>query len=187
LDVAEVDHIQDLLAIARQSDRVELVTLADAVGDYLQQQEGRLLDPEPSLRRRLIQWLDEAGQRIGRRRHRALALGVLIVWIIKVAGDTMAAFQGASLASQLRRWRLPLIVFQVAVGLMMLVAIVLWVLRKDRAGLRFSLAGFLISLVALQLLYFYISQFAAVTDALLQLVFLQILLAYRRWYLRDSN
>jgi len=40
-------------------------------------------------------------------------------------------------------------------------------------------------LVALQTLYFYLSQFAAITATLLQLAFLQILLTYRRWYLSE--
>jgi hypothetical protein len=42
-------------------------------------------------------------------------------------------------------------------------------------------------LVALQTLYFYLSQFSAITATLLQLVFLLALLAYRRWYLRDHS
>jgi len=49
-----------------------------------------------------------------------------------------------------------------------------------------GVGGYLLSLVALRLLYFYLSQFSAITATLLQLTILQILFAYRRWYLHDS-
>jgi hypothetical protein len=38
-------------------------------------------------------------------------------------------------------------------------------------------------LVSFQMLYFYLSQFSAIIATLLQLAFLLIMLAYRRWYL----
>ena len=42
-------------------------------------------------------------------------------------------------------------------------------------------------LVGLQTLYFYLSQFSALTTSLIQFVFLLILLAYRRWYFNDDR
>ena len=50
-----------------------------------------------------------------------------------------------------------------------------------------DLTRFLTSLVALQLLYFYISQFMAITVTLLQLAILLVIFAYRRWYLKDES
>lgn len=64
----------------------------------------------------------------------------------------------------------------------MLVAVLAWFTKNEERGLKFGVSAFLVSLVALQLHYFYISQFAAITTTLLQLVFLLILLSYRRWY-----
>jgi hypothetical protein len=46
-----------------------------------------------------------------------------------------------------------------------------------------GVGGYLLSLVALQLLYFYLSQFSAITATLLQLAILQNLFAYHRWHL----
>ena len=66
---------------------------------------------------------------------------------------------------------------------LMIVAVIAWLIGNEELGMKFALFGFLLSLVALQSLYFYLSQFAAVTMTLIQLVFLLILLAYRRWYL----
>jgi hypothetical protein len=93
------------------------------------------------------------------------------------------ALGGANLDSQVLQWRGALIVIQVAVGGLMIVAALAWLNRNEERGLKFAVFGFLLSLVALQTLYFYLSQFAAITATLLQLAFLQILLAYRRWYL----
>jgi hypothetical protein len=42
----------------------------------------------------------------------------------------------------------------------------------------------MISLVALQLLYFNISQFSAITAILLQLVLSHEMFSYQRWYIR---
>jgi presenilin-like A22 family membrane protease len=57
----------------------------------------------------------------------------------------------------------------------------------DERGLRLAVLGFAVSLVAFQLLYFYLSQFSAIASTLLELAILQILFAYRRWYLADSR
>ena len=65
----------------------------------------------------------------------------------------------------------------------MIVALLFWLAGSEELGLRLAVSGFLLSLVALQTLYFYLSQFSAITATLLQLAFLLILLAYRRWYL----
>jgi presenilin-like A22 family membrane protease len=67
----------------------------------------------------------------------------------------------------------------------MFVALIAWFARKEDFGLKLAISGFLLSLVAFQTLYFYLSQFSAITATLLQLAFLLILLAYRRWYLSD--
>ena len=80
-----------------------------------------------------------------------------------------------------------LIAIQVVIGGLMIVAVHAWITRNEERGLKFAVCGFLLSLVALQTLYFYLSQFSAITATLLQFTFLQILLAYRRWYLNDSN
>jgi hypothetical protein len=69
----------------------------------------------------------------------------------------------------------------------MVIALILWLLGKEDQGLNFAVGGFLLALVALQTFYFYISQFSAITATLLQLVFLQILLTYRRWYLATND
>jgi hypothetical protein len=93
----------------------------------------------------------------------------------------------ATIDSQVLQWRGVLIGIQGLIGGLMIFALFTWLSKNEERGLNFAAGGFLLSLVALQILYFYLSQFSAITATLLQLAFLQILLAYRRWYLHNNR
>ena len=158
--------------------------MADAVCDYLQQEKGHLAAAEPDFWKRTAMRVDSTGLRLGRGLHRTLISIILILWLIFVIGFIAVLVQGGVyLDSQVLQWRGALIVIQVAIGILMIVALIAWLTRNEELGLNFVVAGFLLSLVALQTLYFYLSQFSALTTTLLQLIFLLVLLAYRRWYL----
>lgn len=130
--------------------------------------------------------IDALGQRVGRRTHRNIISGLLVLWVALVIGYMFVLVQGnPTIDIQVLQWRNVLIGIQVLIGIMMVIALLVWLAGKEESGLKFAVGGFLLSLVALQTLYFYISQFSAITVTLLQLAFLQILFAYRRWYLGD--
>ena len=186
LDTEEADQIKVHLAIARQSDRAEIVSLADAIGDYVQSVEQHLPAAKPNPWRRFVHWVDSLGQRLGRRAHRAIVSGLLVLWVAFVVGYIVTMLSGTDLDSHIVQWRVPLIAIQSAVGALMIVAVIAWLRRNEERGLTFAVNGFLLSLVALQLLYFYLTQFAAISATLIQLAFLQVLYAYRRWYLRGQ-
>ena len=186
LDMGEAAVIEAQLTLAKQSAREEIVSLASALGDYLEKEKGNLPAVEPGIWRRTASRLKEVGLRLGRRRHRGLISAIMILWLILVVGYIIILAQGgASLDEQVLQWSGVLIGIQTAIGGLMLVAVLAWFTRKEDNGLKFGSTGFLLSLVGLQLHYFYISQFSAITATLLQFAFLQILLAYRRWYLSD--
>ena len=186
LDKAEAAQIEAQLAIARQSERTEMVALANVIGTYLQREKGHLPAAKPDVWKRIVTWMDGMGARLGRRMHRAIISVLLIVWVAFVIGYIAVLVQGGpSLSSQVVQWRDVLITIQVVIGGLMIFAFIAWLAKHEERGLRFAVGGFLFSLVSLQTLYFYISQFSAITAALLQLACLQILLAYDRWYLRD--
>jgi hypothetical protein len=186
LDTEEAAQIRDYLAVARYSGRDEIVSLADAIGDYVQSVEQHLIPVKPNLWRRFVRWVDTLGRRLGRRAHRAIVSGLLVLWVAFVIGYIVTMAIGTDLDSQILRWRVPLIAIQGAVGGLMVIAVIAWLRRNEERGLTFAVNGFLLSLVALQLLYFYLTQFAAITATLVQLAFLQVLYAYRRWYLRGQ-
>jgi len=188
LDASKAARIETHLAVAMQSDREEIQLLAQALNAYLRQGKGHIKAGKPGFWRRASLWLDEVGVRLGRRRHRTIISIALIGWVILVTSYITIIVQGgANLDPQVHQWRIPLIVIQGVVGILMVVALIFWLSKYEVLGMTFGVSGFLISFVALQLLYFYISQFLAITVTLLQLVILQVLLAYRRWYLSGGD
>ncbi|MGB7095774.1 MAG: hypothetical protein WBD62_14120, partial [Anaerolineales bacterium] len=94
---------------------------------------------------------------------------------------------GANIDSQVVQWRGALIVIQLVIGALMILAVIAWHTGSEERGLQFAVFGFLLSLIALQTLYFYISQFSALTTTLIQFILLLILLAYRRWHLTEGK
>jgi hypothetical protein len=188
LDTAKGARIEEQLSIASQSKRVEIVSLTNVLSDYLQQEKERLTEAEPGFWKRVILRLDAAGLRIGHRLHRSIISVALIGWLMLVVGYISVIVRGGNnLDLQVLQWRTPLIGIQVVVGILLIVALLFWLTQKEDLGLKFGVSGFLVSLVALQLLYFYISQFSAITATLLQLAILQVLFTYRRWYHTDMS
>jgi hypothetical protein len=170
LDGQEADQIKTQLSIAMGSEVDEIASMARALNDSIQTRE--FPKAEPGYWRRLGMRIGDFGRRLGRRTHRIIITLILALWAIIVAGFIgILLLDVSTLDSQILQWRNPLLIIQAVVGVMM--------------GLQFATYGFLLSLVALQTLYFYLSQFSALSATLVQVVFLQFLLAYRRWYLEE--
>lgn len=188
LDTEEAARIEAQLTIAKESDRGEIVSLANAISHYLQKEKRHLSAAEPGYWKRTAMRVDAFGLRLGRRMYRTIISVLLILWVIFVIGYiAVLVLDWPTLDPQVVQWRVPLIVIQTVIGGLMIVAVLAWLTRNEELGLKFAVSGFLLWLVALQLLYFYLSQFSAITATLLQLTFLQILFAYRRWYLSDRS
>lgn len=186
LDAAEAARIKSHLALAKQSNREEIASLATALSHMLELEKGHLPAAKPGFWKRLAMKVDSFGQRLGRRMHRALISGILILWLVIVIGYIVVLVQGGpNLNEQVVQWSGVLVGIQAVIGCLMLAALLGWFTKNEERGLKFGVSGFLLSLVALQLHYFYISQFSAITATLLQFGFLQLLLTYRRWYLSD--
>lgn len=188
LDTEESARIEAQLAIAKQSNRDEIVSLANTISDYLQKEKRHLSTAGPGFWKRTAIRVNAFGLRLGRGMHRTIISALLILWVIFVTGYIAVLVQGGTnLNIQVVQWRGALIAIQVVIGGFMIVAALAWPTRNEELGLKFAVLGFLLSLVAIQTLYFYISQFSAIKATLLQLAFLQILCAYRRWYLSDRS
>jgi hypothetical protein len=186
LDTAEAARIEAQLAIAKQSDRTEIVTLANAIDVYLQKEKGHLAAAKPDIWKRFITWVDATGMRLGRRVHRTIILALLVLWVVFVISYmAVLVLGGSNFSSQIIQWRGALLAIQTVIGGSIVFALIAWLTGNEERGMKSAISGFLFSLVALQTLYFYISQFSAITATLLQLAFLQLLLAYNRWYLRN--
>jgi hypothetical protein len=188
LDTAQAARIEEQLAIAKRSDRDEIASLANAISTYLQKEKRHLPAAEPGYWKRIITRVDAIGLRLSRRMHRTIISVLLVLWVVFVIGYIVVLVLGdTNLDSQVIQWRGPLVVIQAVIGGLMIVAVLAWLTKKEDRGLKFAVYGFLLSLVALQTPYFYLSQFSALTATLLQLGFLGVLLAYRRWHLSDRT
>ena len=155
LDGAEAGRIEAQLAIAKQSDRDEIVSLADAISDYLQKEKRHLSAAAPGRWKRIATRMEALGRRLGQRVHRTIISVLLILWVAFVIGYVAILAQGgANLDSQVVQWRGPLIVTQAMIGGLMIVAAFAWLTNSEERGLKFAISGFLLSLVALQTLYF---------------------------------
>jgi hypothetical protein len=187
LDTREAVDIEANLAIARQSDRPEIVSLANAIGDFLREEKEHLSTAEPSYWTRITTAFDAFGRHVGHRLHRNIISALLILWVVFViAFIAVLVLDIPSLDRQVVDWRGALLAIQALVGALMIIATYAWLTGSEERGLNLAVYGFLLSLVALQSLYFYLSQFAAITSTLLQLACLAVLLGYRRWHLGDA-
>jgi hypothetical protein len=182
LDAAERSHIEERLAMARRSTDPRIAQLAEAVADYLRRQSTDIPSIETDLWARITAAVDRLALRLGRRNFRAVITVLLIVWTGLAAGSVSLLLHGSSVDPFELRWRWILIGVQVVIGVVLSTGLVLWLTGREGSGLDFGIAGFLLSLVALQTLYFYLSQFSAVTATILQFLSLQPLLIYRRVY-----
>ncbi len=188
LDQKEAARIEAQLAIARSSRQPEILSLAGAITSYMEQEKDHLLAAEPGILRRAGMRVEETGRRFGRRRHRILISTILILWLAFVVGFIVVLLQeNPNLDLQVAQWKIPLIIIQALIGVLMIFALIAWLSGREKTGLNFAVVGFLLSLVALQTLYFYLSQFSALTTTLIQFTFLLIMLAYSRWYLNEGN
>jgi hypothetical protein len=188
LDGEKAARIEAQLAIAVRSDQEEIVSLADTLRIYLQKDRRPLSAAKPGFWRSVTSRLESSGRQLGRQGHRAIISMLLLLWLLLAIGFVVVLLiKVPTINPQIVRWELPLIIIQLLVAALMTVALFDWLVRSEVRGLRLAISGFLLSLVGLQTLYFYLSQFSAITATLLQLAFLQILLAYRRWYLGDSR
>jgi hypothetical protein len=75
---------------------------------------------------------------------------------------------------------------QGSMGLILLIAAVLFVFTKDRQATELAYVGLLFSLTIVSLLLFYYDQFATIIYAVIQLVLLLAVVHYRRRFLRRS-
>jgi hypothetical protein len=188
LDEDEACRIKDQLAIAKQSDQDEIVSLANAISAFLSQEKQHLSTSKDIFWKQIKIRAAAFGQRAGRNTHRHIISGMLVLWTIFVIGYIAVLVQGDSnINFQVLQWRGVLIGIQYVIGGSMIAALLAWLTGKEDTGLKIAVGGVLLSLIAFQTLYFYISQFSAITATLLQFLFLQILLAYRRWYLEGET
>jgi hypothetical protein len=187
LDNSEADVMIRNLEKARRSQEPIIAELARVLGEFLQRSASDLPSTKRSLWGRVTAGIDGWGKRLGRKRGRLIVVLILCLWLAIVTGFIVILLDGSfEIVQSVVRMRWLLVGIQGVVGLLMVSALMAMLLKRERYGLNLGIAGFLFSLVALQLLYFYISQFSAITSTLVQFCFLMFFLVYRRRYLAEE-
>jgi hypothetical protein len=123
LGFAEASRIAEQLTTARNSDRDEIVSLANAVGEFLQTEQQHSPVDKPKIWQRLNKDIDSLGHSIGQRWHRNIISAMLFFWVAFVIDYIVVLIRGgANLDSQVIQWRAPLLFIQTLIGFLVVVA-----------------------------------------------------------------
>lgn len=205
LDLAENAWIETKLAIASRAQEPAIKSLANTLNNYLQTHKEQLKEAEPGFWRRTARRVDEVGRRVGRRTHRIIISGLLVLWslssLLTIAMVAFIAFGGADLQDEVfiatlssselsivesPLWLSLLLLLEALVAGLAIYATFSWLRGKEERGQKVAAFALVIALVILQPLIFYMQQFAALSGTIVQSIYLLILLSYRRWYLEGA-
>jgi hypothetical protein len=206
LDTRELETLLARLEVARRADQPHVAGLAAALHTYLGETDVPLLPARPSRWRRCTAVLDRWGHRLGRRRHRTLILvamallgvgtllAVALLLYLVLAPEavrqsllTWLVTQGEIQSVSAGFWFYLRIFLKGLVGLVALAAIHSIRKGREHQGINAALLALLLSLTGVVLLSFYLDQFRAVVTALFQFGVLLLVMAYRRWYLKEAS
>jgi len=200
MDPEEHDELRGRLnRIKEMAQDTDLRLLADQILEFVDSEAIQITPDEPSIWDRVInrftefenRWLSQGRLRvflIGGVLVMGLAASIQLIYYIGVWGDPLA-FRKLLLE---RVANLPdvtsmsqfLATVQVGmegiVGLILLLSAALLIVGKEKAGLGLGSIGLLVYLVGVNLIQFYIDQFATVAKAFIQFVVLQTLYYYQR-------
>lgn len=148
LDAQEAGQIKDQLSIAKGSAVGQIASLASALSDSIQDKE--FPEAKPGFWRKFSERISQIGLGLGRSTHRLIISLILVLWVVVVAGFIgVLLLDVSTLDGQILQWRNPLLIIQAVVGVLMVAALILWLMKEEARGLQFATYGFLLSLVAL--------------------------------------
>lgn len=206
LEEDDIKYLENNLNLACQAERQEILTLAKALYEYVQEGNVPFKDTTPRYLSRLENFITIWGLKLGRGWHRILillglviiSLGALVtiatlIWVAVSPTDTTqtilanlaaeaAKTDASSVISQYLR-----VIMQVIIGVISISAVYFILRGEERRGLAIALVGVILSLTAMQLITFYIDQFTAIIPTLFQFCFLLLIFAYRHWYLSSES
>ncbi len=202
----EVEDLLQNLDTARQSQRKEIREMAAILYQYVDEGNVPFKNYQPNILRRAINQLSAWGQQLGQPRLRILiliGLGItaagavttlgLLAWVA-VSPATITGKFLTALTTEAQTLAVDSVTgiylrtgLEILIGLVALAAIYFILRGKEQQGMILALVAVVLSLTAVQLLTFYLSQFTAIIPTLFQFGFLMVILAYRRWYLSSPS
>jgi hypothetical protein len=205
LDEEEGLDLTHNLSIAREAEEPEIAKMASVLHAYVEQGNVPFRDYGPGRIHRLSMTVEAWARKPGRGWHRAViligliitALGALItlgtlIWVavspaattqtffVDLAADAQRNSVGSLSAHMIR------LILQLAIGIVALLAFVFILRGKEKRGVVLAVVSVVLSLTAVQLITFYLNQFAAILPTLFQFAFLLVILSYQRWYISPT-
>ena len=206
LDEEEGLDLADNLSIAREAQEPKIAKMASILHAYVEQGNVPFRDYDPGFLRRLIVTVEAWAKRPGRAWHRAvILLGLIItalaalitlgtlIWVaLSPLATTQSFFVELAAAAQENSVgnvsaHMIRLILQVAIGVVALLALAFILRGMEARGIVLAVISVVLSLTAVQLITFYLNQFAAVLPTLFQFAFLLVLLSYERWYLNPPT
>jgi hypothetical protein len=203
LSKVEYDHLMsELNMVIRDNETTQLVNLARDLQGYLKNRQKSLVEHQPDLLERIANgWQRFSTKWLTRTRFRGFLIVGLLVWAAwAVTSQTvmfLATHNGEKLeqlvqqfmAAELIRNASGMTAFEAQIlmegtmGIITLVAVVLFLLKKDRLATWIGIIDLVITLVVVNLLTFYFDQFSTIAFAAVQFLLLVLLLYYKRKFL----
>jgi hypothetical protein len=189
--------------VYRRAEDPDLARLTRSLRDFLDAEDLRLVEARPGLLQQGLDRLGSAARRLlsrGRLKWALIAAMALLglgsfidmFALLVIAIDPEPALRGlvvslmtAAEAQSVNDilWFLVRLLLEGTVGTLLVVSGGLLVLGRDRDGIAVGVMGLLLSLTAVNLLVFYLDQFQALFNTLVQFVVLSAATWYRREYL----
>ncbi|MFM7582942.1 MAG: hypothetical protein ACKO9F_09555 [Caldilinea sp.] len=202
LEQEELEQVREHLATARQSRTPRFVELSQLLEGYLARYEEQLKVVDPGWLLRGERWVLGQLQRVRRRSHRLLLMGLMLVnsfailagilLLLYAISDPSANSQGLlglvvtaaeEQSGQSMLWLAVRLLLEGAVSAISLASLLLWLLRREEAATRAAQFAAVFSLSTVTLLTFYLDQFGAISSALYQLGVFLVALSYDHWHL----
>ncbi len=188
-----------LLVVIEQDENEDFTRLAHHLMDFLKSDTLNLAQEEPGLDERLVAWWGNFEDKwLTLPRLKAALVGGLIALGVFAVYDllqlsisiqeptrlnetiTDVVLQGHIASTSGLFWFLARVVLEGLVGVTLLVAAGLLILRRERLGIFLAVLGLLLSLTVVNLFVFYFEQFSSIFPALVQALLLLGAISYRR-------
>jgi hypothetical protein len=188
--------------IRQETTNPDFASLVNQLQEFVSSDQLSLVPHKPGLIEAAQNWFSSFETRHIKRRDLQgmlsvvlLAMGVLsllypVQIVLKVhSPDTISVVMATLVQTGLVRSQAALSWFemrlglQAAVGLILVIASILFAMGKDRRGTAMAYLGLLLSLTSVNLLVFYFDQFSTIVTAAAQLVLLLVVVYYRRQFL----
>lgn len=205
LDSLERVNLLAELEEASRSDDQQISLLAKQLSEYLKKESLHLAPCRPTIQNRFKRVLKSLGKKLGRERHLqliilaitpislfAILLGIILLWAWVSptnANEILSRIltTNIDLTSLDPVWLNLRLTLQLTIGALYFTSLALLITDHESKGIKIAIFATILSLTVLDLLYFYLNQFGAITGVAANLLALLLLSTYKDWYLGPNK